>query len=60
MHSCSVFSCYCLRVNNDKSLLQNVSHLNLVKSELTFSFAASKIWNSLPLPLLEIDSVSLF
>ena len=41
----SVSSHYCLRVN--KWSLQNVSHLNLAKSESIFSFAASKIWNSL-------------
>ena len=35
-------------------------HPSLVKSKSMFSFAAPKIWNSLPLPLREISSVSLF
>ena len=51
---------YCLRVNNDKWLLQTMPHPSLVKSKSMFSFAAPKIWNSLPLSLREISSVSLF
>ena len=52
--------CYCLRVNNDKWLLQTMPHPSLVKSKSMFSFAAPKIWNCLPLSLREISSVSLF
>ena len=33
---------------------------SLVKSKSMFSFAAPKIWNSLPLSLCETNSVSLF
>ena len=33
---------YCLRVNNDKWLLQTMSHPSLVKSKSMFSFAAQK------------------
>ena len=51
---------YCLRVNNDKWLLQTMPHPSLVKSKSMFSFAASKIWYSLPLSLRETSSVSLF
>ena len=51
---------YCLRVNNDKWLLQTVPYPSLVKSKSMFSFTAPKIWSSLPLPLREISSVSLF
>ena len=51
---------YCLRVNHDKWLLQTMPHPSLVKSKSMFSFAAPKIWNSLPLPRREISSVSLF
>lgn len=56
----SFSSRYNLRVNDDKWLLQNSSQLNYVKSESMFSFASPKIWNSLPLSLREIESVSLF
>ena len=48
------------KVNNDKWLLQTMPHPSLVKSKSMFSFAAPKIWNSLPLPLREISSASLF
>ena len=53
---------YCMRVNNNKWLLQTMPHPSLVKCKSTgmFSLAASKIWNSLPLSLREISSVSLF
>ena len=51
---------YCLRVSNDKWLLQTMPHSSLVKSKSMFFFAAPKTWNSLPLPLREISSVSLF
>ena len=51
---------YCLRVNNDKWLLQTIPHPSLVKSKSMFSFAAPKIPNSLPLSLRETSNVSLF
>ena len=51
---------YCLRVNDDKWLLQTLPYPNLVKSKSMFSFAAPKIWNSLPFSLRETSSVSLF
>ena len=53
-------TCYCLRVNNDKCLLQTMPHPSLVKSKSMFSLAAPKIWNFLPLSLREISSASLF
>ena len=51
---------YCLRVNNDKWLLQTMPHPSLVKSKSMFSLAAPKIWNSLPLSLREANGVSFF
>lgn len=56
----SVSGCYNLRVHDDRWLLQPVTDLNFVKSKSMFSFAAPKVWNSLPLSLREIDSLSLF
>ena len=51
---------YCLRANNDKWLLQIIPHPSLIKSKSMFSFVVPKIWNSSPLPLRQISSVSLF
>ena len=51
---------YCLRANDDKWFLQTLSNLNFIRSKSMFSFAAPKVWNSLPLSLREIDSVSIF
>ena len=59
---CSRFAStrYCLRVNNNKWLVQTMPHPSLVESKPMFSFAAPKIWNSLPLSLRETSGVSLF
>ena len=51
---------YCLPVNNDNWLLQTMPHRSLVKSKSMFSFAALKVWNSLPLLLRQTNSVSFF
>ena len=49
-----------MRVNDDNNwLLQTVTSLNFVRSQSMVSFASPKVWNSLPLSLREIETLSL-
>ena len=56
----SVSERYSMRVNDDNWLLQTVTSLNFARSQSMFSCASSKVWNSLPLSLREIETLSLF
>ena len=60
INSRSVSERYSLRVNDDNWLLQTVTSLNFARSQSMFSCASPKVWNSLPLSLREIESLSLF
>ena len=51
---------YCLRVYDDKWLLQMVTSLNFARSQSMFLHASPKVWNSLPLCLHEIETLHLF
>ena len=53
-------SSYNLRVSDDPLLLKIMSELNYKKPESIFSCASSHVWNSLPLSLREIESMSRF
>ena len=53
-------SSYNLRVSNDPLLLKIMSELRYKKSESVFSCASSHVWNSLPLSLREMESMSRF
>ena len=56
----SVSERYSLRVNDDNWLLQTLTSLNFARSQSMFSCASPKVWNSLPLSLREIETLSLF
>ena len=60
IYSRSVSARYSLRVNDDNWLLQTVTSLNFARSQSLFSYASPKIWNSFPLSLREIETLSLF
>ena len=60
INSRSVSERYSLRVNDDNWLLQTVTSLNFASTQSMFSFASPKVWNSLPLSLHEIETLSLF
>ena len=60
INSRSVSERYSLRVNDDNWLLQTVTSLNFARSQSMFSCAPPKVWNSLPLSLREIETLSLF
>ena len=60
INSRSVSERYSLRVNDDNWLLQTVTSLNFARSQSMFSCASPKVWNSLPLSLREIETLSLF
>ena len=60
INSCSVSERYSLRVNDNNWLLQTVTSLNFARSQSVFSCASPKIWNSLPLSLRKIETLSLF
>ena len=60
INSRSVSERYSLRVNDDNWLLQTITSLNFAKSQSMFSYASPKVWNSLPLSLREIETLSLF
>ena len=60
INSRSVSERYSLRVNDDNWLLQTVTSLNFAISQSMFSYASPKVWNSLPLSLREIETLSLF
>ena len=47
-------------VNDDNWLLQTVTSLNFARSHCLFSYASLKVWNSLPLSLREIETLSFF
>ena len=60
IHSRSISATYSLCVIDDNWLLQTVPSLNFAKSQSMFSYASPKVWNSSPLSLLEIETLSLF
>ena len=60
INSRSVSEGYSLRVDDDNWLLQTVTGLNFARSRSMFSCASPGVWNSLPLSLREIESLSLF
>ena len=60
INSRSVSERYSLRVNDDIWLLETVTSLNFARSQSMFSCASPKVWNSLPLSLHEIETLSLF
>ena len=60
IYSCFVSARYSLRINDDNWLLQTVTSLNFAGSQSRFSCALPKVCNSLPLSLLEIETLSLF
>ena len=51
---------YSLHFNDDNWLLQTVTSLNFARSQSMFSCASPEVWNSLPLSLREIETLSLF
>ena len=51
---------YSLHVDVDNWLLLTVTSLNCARSQPMFSYASPKVWNSLPLSLREIGTLSLF
>ena len=60
INSRSVSAKYSLRVNDDNWLLQTVTSLNYARSQSMLSCASPTVWNSLPLSLREIKTLSLF
>ena len=60
INSRSVSARYCLRVNNDNWLLQTVTSLNFFRSQSMFSYALTRIWNSLPPSQREIETLHFF
>ena len=60
INSRSVSERYSLRVNDDNWLLQTVTSSNFARSQSMFLRASPKVWNSLPLSLREIETLSLF
>ena len=60
INSRSVSARYSWRVNDDNWLLQTVTSLNFARSQSLVSCASPKVWNSLPLSLREIETLSLF
>ena len=60
INSRSVSAGYSLRVHDDNWLLQTITSLNFAWPQSMFSYALPKVWNSLPLCLREIETLSLF
>ena len=60
INSRSIAERYSLRVNDDNWLLQTITSLNFARSRSLFLCASPKVWNSLPLSLREIETLSLF
>ena len=60
INSRSVSARYSLRINDDNWLLQTVTSLNFARSQSMFSYASTKVWNSLPLSLREIETLYFF
>ena len=56
----SVLARYSLRINDNNWLLQTITCLNFARSQFMFSYASPKLWNSLPLSLRGIETLSLF
>ena len=60
INSRSVSARYSLPVNDDDGLLQTITSFNFARSKSIFSYAFPKVWNSLPLSLVEIETLYLF
>ena len=59
INSLSVSATCNLRVNDDNWLLQTLASYTFARSQSMFLYASPKVWNSLPLSMLEIESLSL-